>query len=504
MATENVQRASEGSWLWPPIADAVDTFLRRRATGSGPYERIWRLIHVWEATSITLAAAAISYVRESGKYPEVLRRLREFCHGRSWKPIDKTFERQAGALAGSVDRWIDILFEFANHDYPDSAFLSSLKRFLETDQVSLSRLVTAWAVTCAVPTDSQRADHVPVKQALRNINIFRNRFAHVPFPHDPLDVVAGALEELTEQLFSIPPLPWKIFPNAIDNSPLVGALLYRDCLLRGCNLFHTHRDPAPAIIQFAFPCPRSDHEDPADAWRADPFVFLDTMNRPFILTRLVEETMGTWEYTRFRAEANAVITRDDLSLMSFLPIPLSTEYAPDEDEARVEEGTVGGSADADRSSSEPLAAEMDFDRAIEAIRNENYSPAILFFAELTSRRPEYHIGWLRLGHAKREKAMRLRDENAEEAVRLMREAVEDLTRATGHRDAPARAQAFYELSKVHHHLARWIVDDASLWEAAQKDATQACELATDPRYRSWLEYLDRSAAQRSRPTAGEA
>jgi hypothetical protein len=64
---ENIDKASTRNELWPTIADALDTFLRRSATGADPYERIWRLIHVWESTSITLAAAAMSRIRVLGE-----------------------------------------------------------------------------------------------------------------------------------------------------------------------------------------------------------------------------------------------------------------------------------------------------------------------------------------------------------------------------------------------------------------------------------------------------
>jgi tetratricopeptide (TPR) repeat protein len=198
------------------------------------------------------------------------------------------------------------------------------------------------------------------------------------------------------------------------------------------------------------------------------------MTRVYVLTRLIDDAIGTWEYTRFRAEANSVVTRDDPTLLAFLPLPDIKEYAPEEaDEADAEE-------------------EMTFQRAIEAIRNEDYDPAISFFANLTTARPNYHIGWLRLGHAKREKAMRTWEEAPDEALGLFHEAIDDLTRAMPHRDASGRAQAHYERSKGYYHLARLQAEDGASRDAALSDALEATKLDTNPRYRSWLEYLQRT------------
>jgi hypothetical protein len=52
----NIEASDENDWLWPPLADAVGAFLRRRDEDASAYERIWRLIHVWESVTITLAS----------------------------------------------------------------------------------------------------------------------------------------------------------------------------------------------------------------------------------------------------------------------------------------------------------------------------------------------------------------------------------------------------------------------------------------------------------------
>lgn len=197
---ENIDKASTRNELWPTIADALDTFLRRSATGADSYERIWRLIHVWESTSITLAAAAMSRIRVLGEHQSLFLRCREYCYGRQWDRLTKQSKSSQGALQGSIDQWIDILWEVAKFE-SGQGFLGALHRLLDAEEIHLGPLVQAWSLACDVPSDS-RKETFSVKQAMRHMNTFRNRFAHVPFPHDPLSKIADALETITEELFS--------------------------------------------------------------------------------------------------------------------------------------------------------------------------------------------------------------------------------------------------------------------------------------------------------------
>ena len=61
----NIERASEHNFLWPWIADAVDTFLRRREAADA-YERIWRLIHIWESITTVLSGAIAARLQHCG------------------------------------------------------------------------------------------------------------------------------------------------------------------------------------------------------------------------------------------------------------------------------------------------------------------------------------------------------------------------------------------------------------------------------------------------------
>ena len=98
--------------------------------------------------------------------------------------------------------------------------------------------------------------------------------------------------------------------------------------------------------------------------------------------------------------------------------------------------------------------EMSLSDAIEAIRSEEFDGAIPFFERVTRERPEYHVGWLRLGYARREKAVRIAQDDSREAVRLLKLSLSDLAKAAEHVDPEYQARALYERSKSAYHLGR--------------------------------------------------
>ncbi len=473
--TPNLERASNGNFLWPPIADAVDTFLRRHHNRADPYERAWRLIHVWEAIEITLSVAAISSLCDRRDDAELLRRIREHFYGTYWQQTTGAFKSSQGAVDGSIDEWINILDEIAKAGTLKGTFLPVLKPFLDEGSVDLSALVTAWGRACDVPPDVRETRACKVRQAMRHVNSLRNRFAHVPFPPDSLEELAEALETITEQLFSIEPVPHS-HEKGGRSSPLTGALKVQRSFLHG-----THREiveeDTGAELQLVFPVKRKG--DGIENWASGPFVLLDSMLRPHVLTRVKE--FDVCEYTRFRAEANAIFIRDSVGLDSLLPRPMQSEYQPKEEHEEIVIPVA--------SSSQPR--EVTMTEAIEAIRLENYDTAISFFEDLTSKRPTYHIGWLRLGYAQREKAVRIKTDRSDEPVQLLHGAIKSLEKAAKHVDPEYQAQALYERSKALYHLFRLGKHDEPTLEPAVQDAQQACQLSGDPKYQSWLEYIER-------------
>jgi hypothetical protein len=498
---QNIEKSAESNVLWPPIADALGTFIRRRAAGADGYELTWRLIHVWEAVASVLTGAVTSRLRHLDSSAPAYLRCREHLHGRTWDPLSKTFNRSQGALDGSATRRIDLLWGLDTIDPSGSRFLDSAKRFLATRGLDLRPLVTSWKHICDVPDEATASNDFAVREALRHLNTFRNRFAHVPFPYDEMAAVADTFAQVTEDLFAIDPKPWQSFPDERCESPLNGAIDCRNRRLRG--------SMPPQLSQmdstepcFVFPATPTKPADLVETWEAAPFVLVDSMFRPSILTRLVSDANGVWEYTRFLAERNSVIRYERPQYLATLAVPVASEYPVPPDEQHEEEQVTAPppspTPSAEASPSPAPTPESELDRALRDIANEEYEPAIEFFQELVQGNPSYHIGWLRLGHALRELAMRKRLGQPDEAAVLFTRSIDALTTAAEHSHVPRRAQALYERSKAYYHRSRQGETGAAEagFAAALKDAEEAFELSPDTRYETWINYL-----QQHRPIA---
>ena len=132
--------------------------------------------------------------------------------------------------------------------------------------------------------------------------------------------------------------------------------------------------------------------------------------------------------------------------------------------------------------------------AIEAIRSEEFDSAISFFEELTRERPNYHIGWLRLGYARREKAVRRAHDDSDEAVRLLNLSLNDLAKAAEHVDPEYQAQALYERSKSAYQLARLFPESAQDRSTCLADAEAACSKSDEKKFLTWLEHIQATAS----------
>ncbi len=494
MSVENMEKAKENRLLWPPISDAVDTYLRRRASNADGYELTWRLVHVWEAIAATLSAAAVTRLREEPKFEPLYRRAREYYHGRFWDPIAQGFNRSQSGLDGSATRRIDVLWDISNGDVSSSRFLTSLQSFLLAKEIDLSPLVKEWERICEVPDETKASGKFAVREALRHVNTFRNRFAHVPFPYDVLRDVSDAYARVTEQLFSFAPAPFSSFTQDESlESPLCGSILWKDRAMRGGENFRTVSE-WPAGYGFSYP-PIAKKSSPAESWSASPFVHVDSMLRPYVMTRLTSITSGTWEFTRFRAEASSVIAIQNAEAVADLPAPTQAEYSTPQDAAdRAEAKEIEETVQAQAPSSATLAQDepSSFDEALRFVRNEDFEPAIRYFQRYVEARPAYHIGWLRLGHAQRELAMRRRFADPEGAATLFDSAIESLSQATGHVERNRKAQALYERSKAYYHRGNFLSQHEDLGSAS-KDASEACDLSPDTSYESWREYVTNHA-----------
>jgi hypothetical protein len=348
---------------------------------------------------MTLAATAISRVRESGAVEDYLK-LRERCYGVSWNSTESALEKSSqGALDGSLDKWIEILQHVATFGVDGSRFLSALKTFLigpenspDTHCIDLAPLVRAWSHACEVPP-SVSAAKVNVKEIIQAINSFRNRFAHVPFPYDQLQDICRELEICVFKIFEIPPTA------ANDESPLSGYFGLKESVLRGPGYCRTPENwPNPNCETFVW-----GKQTNLETWNERPFVFLDKMMRPYLLSRLKNEEAGSWEYIRFLAEANAVYSLSDLELLKLLPRPTESDYPEHKDDS--EEATKKNQEETSTEQDEGSLNKTQIStrgEAFASLKERNFEPAIEFFKGEAERRYNYHSGWQRLGFAQRE------------------------------------------------------------------------------------------------------
>jgi hypothetical protein len=479
----NLEAANNSGFLWPSVSDALDTFLRRRHNNADPYERVWRLIHLWEATAITLALAVMSRLIGDAASAPILRRQREFFYGKTWDISLDQFKSMQGAADGSIDQWINILDEVAKLSDPAGRFLASTKAFLTASEVDMSPLVNAWSKACDVPPDYKR-DKVEVRTAMRYVNSFRNRLAHVPFPHDPLGEVADALEMATDQLFSISPLP-TAHEKGGQSSALTGAFRIGRCFLHGGHM-ESLVEGTSDEIQFVFPCRKKGDDN--EVWQARPMLHLDSMMRPHILSRV--KGHDVCEYTRFRAEANAVLVQVNGGIVQRLPEPVKGEYMLKAEESLEDvHQPVATLIVKDQVQVSEPHRELTMFEAIEAIRSEDYEPAIDFFTKLTQGRPNYHIGWLRLGYARRERAVRIAPDDCTSGAALLKLAVQDLETASQHVDVEYKALAWYERSKAWYHLGRVEPENEGYRASCVEDARKACSLSDEKKFLTWLEHV---------------
>lgn len=485
MAQEQfIFRALRQQLLWPSLHAAVDVYQRRRACNADNYELIWRLIHICECMVITQASAAICRIRALGLGAEYLR-LRERCYGITWNATDASLENGLGAMDGSIDKWIEIIQYIAGCPFEGSEFISALQRFLvggggdtcaDEHKVDLAPLVRAWSRACDVPPNI-RAELATVKETFQAINSFRNRIAHVPFPYDQLQDICRSLEQCVYRLFEISPTA------ANEESPLSGSFAYKESLLRGAGYRNTPEGwEGVGPESFVWGSKTLGQE----VWDARPFVLLDKMMRPYLLSRLKNEA-GSWEYIRYLAEANAVTSITNSDLFKLLPRPVETDYRTQKEEeplAKVAADSVSGLS----------GGNVIFSReeALAASRVRNFGPVIEFWKAAVDERPYYHSGWQRLGVAQREMAVDIMDTDAAEAERLLRDAIQSFGRAAAHSDPQYEAEAYYNRSKSHWRLWR-LVHDASEFQHAFSDAQRAAARFYDQRFVSWSEFLKENA-----------
>ena len=111
------------------------------------------------------------------------------------------------------------------------------------------------------------------------------------------------------------------------------------------------------------------------------------------------------------------------------------------------------------------------------------------------------MGWLRLGHARREYAVDLMNQGGDKGVaeELLRDALAALYQAGEHRDAAYQAEAHYHSSKTFYRLWRLLGDPAQLAQALE-EAIEAKGTYPESKYESWIEYLQSAASDQREAT----
>lgn len=481
-----IYKALRQQVLWPSVHAAVDVYRRRRECAGDPYELTWRLIHISECVVITLASAAVARIRDIPSLRSEYLKLRERCHGLSWNETEEVLERVQGALDGSVDKWIEILQLISASDPSGSDFLQALQTFLngsattettgEFPKIDLAPLIRAWSQACDIPA-GVKSEALPPKEALKAFNSFRNRFAHVPFPYDRVNEVWLALEECTFRIFDMKP------PACNVLSPLSGAFGQGSSILCGSG-FCKPEDSWQATDGDVYYCWGNAHRE---VWKARPFVHIDKMMRPYVLTRLRNEE-GEWEYIRYLAEANAVLRVNEPAWIKVLCPPEKADYVIPEDKAAATTKAAELSVPATTSVPAPPAPQTRAD-ALAAVREKQYEPAISFFRKEVEARPQYHSGWSRLGYAQREYAAHLMDSgNDLRAAEVLKQAIESFGHGVQHEETRYSAEAYYHRSKAYWRLWR-INRSAEDLDNAIEDANRAAKDYYEDRFVRWVEYL---------------
>jgi len=207
------------------------------------------------------------------------------------------------------------------------------------------------------------------------------------------------------------------------------------------------------------------------------------MMRPYILTRLRNEE-GAWEYTRYLAEANAILRLNEPEWLKILPLPQKAEYQAEDVPSVPLNPTAVQVTPPDVP---PLSTREE---AIQALREKNYEPAIDFFKREVQPRPNYHSGWSRLGYAQREYAAHLIDsDNIDEAKAQLGGSLASYGKAVQHADERYSAEAHYNRSKAHWRLWKLTHAPDDL-KAAIEDADSAVKKYYEGRFLSWSEYLE--------------
>jgi hypothetical protein len=489
-----IQNSVKQNRVWPSVHDAVDTYMKRRAGGAAPYELIWRLIHVWEATYITSAMVAIAAIRSTHSNSPQWLSVREELWGLRFDHIENDMAQQeAGAMAGKMDKWLRVLQHAEQLAAPTSKFLTQLQRALRFKTVDVSRFLTQWGRVCATP-DIASPSECKMIEFIGLMNSFRNRLAHVPFPHQPIVDLAAEIESLTISAWSAgKDADGMEIPEATNPGKggwLCGGFARPGTLVRGAQ----YEGDGQQGVEFVYQC--GSGRENIERFDARPFIHFDDMHNPHVFTRLMDEEDGLIEYTRFQAEAQPIAEAVAIALHEVLPKPKRSDYPsgsagevappterPDvparaESEVKAENGAALASPIA---LSQPPSGLGQMERAKWYMKNEQFDEAIEIYQEIVCDDPTYHVAWARMGIALRERAARRQRTEVVEALDDVERSLMCLSEAAHHVSPDYRAEVKFNRSKSL--FRKWVLtnrlDLAVLREAVVEAEEAARQINAD-------------------------
>lgn len=484
--------------MWPSVHDALDTYYKRRMKKADGYERLWRLIHLWEATYVTCAMVAASAIRSAPEHRSAWLAVREEFWGVRFDRVRGEFSSQdEGALHGKMERWLRILKQVEQISSPKSRFLKSLQQALRHKTVDVTRFLSLWEQVCTPrrTTDPKACNLIELCQLM---NTFRNRLAHVPFPPKPIANLAAELESLTLDAWGSGMLPDGTEIPAAHNSGkggwLCGGFAGERILVRG---FHTDDHDSDAL-EFVY-LPSAMDRDQTERFDASPFVYFDDMHEPHVLTRLLHEEDGRIEYTRFQAEAQPIVESRSPDLGNSIPRPSRAEYPALETELQSEPALPAVAKDGTglpRTTAPAARSPIDGLRPIERAKwyqqNEQYDRAIEEYEKVVKDQPNYHIAWGRLAIALRERAARRPPSERDKALMDLDQSLQCLKHAANHISPDYRAEVSYYRSKSL--WRKWSLtgrSDPELLKEAVSAANEAARQLSADFILSWCDLLRR-------------
>jgi tetratricopeptide (TPR) repeat protein len=492
-----LRRLVKESRLWPSIHDALDTYYKRRLKRAEGYERLWRLIHLWEATYITSAMVAASALRSDAKQLGPWLAVREDLWGVRFDRIRGEFSSQdEGALHGKMDRWLRVLNHVEQLESVNSQFLTTLRQALRHKTVDVSRFLNLWERVCAPRrvTDPKRCSLIDLCQLL---NTFRNRLAHVPFPQKPITDLAAELEVLTLAAWdSGTTMDGGEIPAAHNSGKggwLCGGFAGERILVRGSQT----DDHDSEAIEFVY-LPSASAREQTERFEAAPFLYFDDMHEPHVLTRLLHEEDGRIEYTRFQAEAQPIVEHRCADLSARVPRPSRTDYpsletdAPAAPAEKSDSNAIPKSPERVPSTSQrsPIEDLPPMEQAKWYMQNEQFDRAISVYEKIVKTNRNYHIAWGRLAIALRERAARRPELEQTQALADLDRSLECLKQASNHISPDYRAEVAYYRSKSL--WRKWSLTgrtDRQLLRDAVKSAVEAAQHLSADFILSWCDYV---------------